>query len=217
MTQLANCPVHLRTMQGRQDARKALSRQHNLAIMPVIDDLKAAGFEVDSLDELRRRDVRYEAAVPVLLKWLLLVSDSGSKDSIVRALSVPWAKPLAAMPLIDEFKKQPQGSPLKWAIGNALSVVAENSVADELLALAQDKSNGKAREMVVVALGNLSDSRTSEVLTNLLEDEEVCGHAIIAIANLNARQAVPKIQRLIHHPKAWVRKEAKKAIAKLTR
>jgi hypothetical protein len=218
VAQLAKDPEHLQKMQTQQDARNEVSRQHRLAVTPIIDDLKGAGFSVESLDELRRSGVRYKAAIPILLKWLPLVVELGAKDSVVRALSVPWAKPIAAIPLIAEFEKQPEGmSLLKWAIGNALSVVADNSVAHDLFALAQDKSHGKAREMIVVALGNLSDPRTFEVLTRLLEDDEVCGHAIIAIANLKARQAVPTIRRFTNHPKAWVRKEAERAIAELTR
>ena len=218
MTRLAKDPEYVKRMQIQEDVRQEKVQKHKLAAIPIINDLKAAGFPVKSLDELRRSGVRYMAAIPILLKWLSLVVESDVKDSIVRALSVPWAKPIAARPLIAEFEKQSQEiSSLKWAIGNALSVVADNGVADDLFALAQDKSHGKAREMVVVALGNLSDPRAFEVLTRLLEDDEVCGYAIIAIANLKARQAVPTLRRFTKHPKAWVRKEAKKAIRELTR
>ena len=218
MTQLASDPEYRQRVQAQKDAREKVRRLRHLTILPIIHDLKAAGFPVGSIDELRRSGICYKAAIPVLLKWLPLVVESGAKESVVRALSVPWAKQIAAIPLVAEFEKQPKGmSLLKWAIGNALSVVADDSVADDLFALAQDKSHGKAREMIVVALGNLRDARTYEVLTRLLEDDEVCGHAIIAIANSNARQAVPSIRRFTTHPKAWVREKAKKAIAKLTR
>jgi hypothetical protein len=218
MDQLAKDPEHLRRMQIQKDAQREASEQHRHATLPIIEGLKAAGFSVDSLDELRSSGVPYKAAIPVLLKWLSLVAESGSKESIVRALSVPWAKPIAARPLVDEFKKQPEGmSSLKWAIGNALAVVAENSITDDLFEITRDKRHGKAREMVVVALGNLSDPRAVEVLMNLLDDDEVCGHAIIALANLKAREAVPQIERFTKHPKPWLRKEAKKAISKLTR
>jgi HEAT repeat protein len=180
-----------------------------------------AGISVKSVFDLVNSKAAYPQAVPVLLECLPGIREKWIKEGVVRALSVKEARGKADAALVREFKAiapdDREHQSLKWAIGNALSTVATDNVANDLYELAQDKGHGKAREMVVVALGNLSDPGAVEVLMNLLDDEEVCGHAIIAIAKLKARQAVPKIQRLTKHPKPWVRKEAEKAISKLTR
>src|SRR5207302_7207463 len=104
------------------------------------------------------------------------------KESIVRTISVPFAKPMAARPLVEEFRRTADSaSALRWAIGNALDVVADESVADDMIELAKERRYGKAREMVVSGLGNLSDARVVPVLLELLKDEDVCGHALAAV------------------------------------
>ena len=69
--------------------------------------------------------------------------------------------------------------------------------------------------MVAVALGNMKDPRAVDVLIELLEDEEVAGHALLALGKLKSSKAKPYIEPFLGHPKAWVRKEAKRALAKI--
>ncbi len=215
-SQLQQHPPYQARMQQAQASRQESSRRHRVAAAPVIKDLERAGFPVDSLDQLRRTGSPYEAAVPVLLKWLPLVADMDVKDSIVRALSVPWARPTAALPLIAEFRDASgPASGLKWTIGNALAVVADDSVFEEISEMAREKRHGKAREMLAVALANMKDPRAVELLIELLGDDEVAGHALIALAKLRARKARRHVQRLLSHSKVWVRREAKKTLAKL--
>ncbi len=190
--------------------------QNKLAAKPVIEDLKDAGFAIQSLDELRRSGIKYKAAIPVLLKWLPLMENVDIKEAIVRTLSVPWAKPAAAYPLIAEFRAMSEpASGLKWTIGNALAVVADDRVFNEIAELVRDKRHGKAREMLAVALGNMHDPRAVDLLLELLRDDEVVGHALTALGKLKAQKARPQVDSLLNHPKPWVRKEAQRTMAKL--
>ena len=168
-------------------------------------------------DVLRRSGTRYETAVPILLKWLPKINDLRVKEAIVRALSVPWARPLAAEPLISEFRKanESTNSGFKWAIANALEVVADESVLEEIIELVQDKHHGKSREMLAAALGNMESPRAIETLIALLGDEEVAGHALSGLRKLKAQQARAYIQRFLTHKKAWIRSQAKRALAAL--
>ena len=150
-----------------------------------------------------------------MVQWLPKVEDLNLKTVLVRALSVKWAKPVAAPALIDEFYRAPSGSGLKWAIGNALSVVADDQVFDKVVHLVRDKQHGKAREMLAVALGNMKDLRSADVLIELLGDEEVAGHALIALGKLKVQRARLDIERFLDHPKAWVRAEARRALARI--
>lgn len=186
----------------------------------LLAELAEVGFSVASLTELRTSGVRYRAAVPVLLRWLPMVSDREVKEDLVRALSVPWARPVAARPLIDEFARvdervDPSGTGLRWAIGNALSIVADDSVFDELVHLVEDRSFGKARQMVVVGLGRSKRPEAVPVLIGLLDDEDVSGHAVKALAKLGVEEARPALERMVNDPRSWVRNEAKKALPRL--
>ena len=183
----------------------------------VIQELVAAGFPVNSLADLRREQSAYVRAIPILLAWLPRIENSDVKQDIVRCLSVPWAKSLAAAPLVEAFRLADDSSEtgLRWAIGNALEVVGDDAVLDDMIELAKDRRYGRAREMVVVGLGNMTDGRVLPVLIDLLNDDEVCGHAIIALGKLKALTACAYLKPFLKHPKSWMRTEAKKAIEKI--
>jgi hypothetical protein len=216
MGRLRHDPQYQARMERAKAHRQESIQRQRLNAAPVVQDLKNAGFAIKSLDELRRSGTSYTAAIPVLIKWLPLVSDVLVKDSIVRALSVPWAKPIAARPLIAEFQATSElASGLKWTIGNALAVVADDGVFNEIAKLVREKRHGNAREMLAVALGNMVDVRAVDLLLNLLHDEDVVGHALIALGKLKVQKARPQIESLLKHRKQWVRKEAQKALANL--
>lgn len=216
MDRLERDPQYL-ARREEADARWRMAvEQNTAAAAPVVKDLNKLGLPFQSLGDLRRSGIRYKIAVPVLLKWLPIIENTHIKDAIVRALSVPWARPVAALPLASEFQNaKNDAAGLKWAIGNALSVVADDSVFDKIAELVRDNRHGKAREMLAVALGNMKDPRAVDLLIELLRDEEVVGHALIALGKLRTAKARVDIEPLLKHHKPWVRKEARKALGRL--
>jgi HEAT repeat protein len=222
MDRLSTDSDYVARIEAKEQDRLARMAQHIALMQPIIKELKAAGFEYNSLDDLRRSGIRYVAAIPILVKWLPLVNDPGLEESksvrssIVRALSVPWAKPAAALPLIAEFLATPDDETImKWTIANALEVVADDSVFSEIVGLVRNKRHGKAREMLAAALGNMKNPQAIDALIELLNDDEVAGHALIAIRKLKAVKARPYVARFLDHPKAWVRSEARKVLKDL--
>ena len=139
-------------------------------------DLRAVGLPVSDLWELVNAKAQYQVAIPVLIDWLRNVEQRVPgpdqprvREGLVRALSVSTARPGAAPVLIEEFRRASDFSEtgLGWVIGNALSVVADDSVFNEIAALAQDPGYGKARQMIVLGwagrriLGQYRCSRAS--------------------------------------------------------
>lgn len=183
--------------------------------------LQQVGLNVSSVYDLVNSKESYPQAIPVLLDFLPKVKDLRVKEGIVRALTVKKARGTgAAEMLITEFSKiddSPNSLPLKWAIGNALSVIADDEVFEKIVDLVYNKKHGKAREMLVSSLANMKDSRAVDVLIELLQDEETVGHAAFALGKLKVKKAKPHLERLLNHPKAWVRKEAKRALEKIDR
>jgi hypothetical protein len=184
----------------------------------IIHELRGAGFDVTSVGDLYNRKLNYQKAMPYLVAWLPRVTNPIVKEDIVRALSVKWARDTAAPKLlVTEFEQaeDPTDAGLRWAIGNALEVLANDGIAEGLMKLAADRRYGKAREMVVVGLGKLKDARVADVLMELLADDEVVGHAVMALGKLRAKTVRSRIEPLLNHPKTWVRKEAKRALANI--
>jgi hypothetical protein len=186
------------------------------ASKPVLTDLAQAGFNVDWIEDLYTKRFNYKEAIPILLRWLPVVENRAVKESIVRTLSVKWAQNTTAPELlIVEFRKAASDDLLQWAIGNALSVVADDRVLDDIIELVENKAYGIARQMLAISLGNMKSPKAVSVLIELLNDPDVDGHAIMALGKLKSKEARSEIERFITHPNTWIRKEAKKALAKI--
>jgi HEAT repeat protein len=180
----------------------------------LLRELASAGFEVGTVADLHRGGRTPRAVVPILIAWLPTIENSSVRDDVVRALTDRVARPVAAAPLIAAFRRE-QDASVKWAIGNALSVVADESVSDDLIDLVRDKRHGISRQMIAVALGNTSAARAASVLVDLLGDDEVAGHAVMGLAKLKAVEARSALEAMKAHPKPWIRKEVAKALSKL--
>jgi len=207
---------HAAAIREREEKRQRTIKAHKESLAPVVAELRRAGYDVESLDALRRSGEKYEAAIPVLLNWLPRLSSLDAKESIVRTLSVPWAKPSAGAVLLSEFDNAPEeAESLRWAIGNALEVVAVPSLQDKLIEIVTNKANGKAREMFVLALAKIRQPTSVETLIKLLDDEQMAGHAVMALRRLKAPEALNYLEPFTRHPQSWVRNEARKAIANI--
>jgi hypothetical protein len=206
------------TLSPKEVERKKQMLLNYEASSPIINDLVQAGFNIERISDLFNQSLNYQDAIPILIFWLPKTDNIHVKESIVRALSVPWAKPMATKVLIDEFSKaNPNAIAYKWAVANAISIVADDTSINCIVNLVKDKSHGKAREMLTLALGNMNDPYAEEVLLELLDDDICTGYAIKVLVKLRSTRSLSKINELTNHPIPWVRKEAKKAILILSR
>jgi HEAT repeat protein len=119
--------------------------------------------------------------------------------------------------LIEQFRRvaDPSGLGPRWVIANALEVVADDSVFDDVAAIVCDRSFGKARQMIVLGLARSKDRRAVPLLVALLDDEDVAAHAATALGKLGAGEARPALERHLESPQPLLRREARKALAKL--
>jgi HEAT repeat protein len=100
-------------------------------------------------------------------------------------------------------------------LGNALSVVADDSFFDEAAQLIRRREYGRAREMLVLGLVRLRDPRVASLLVEMLDDDDVVAHAVMALGRLRPPGVRPLVEPLVDHPSALVRGEAKKALRRL--
>ncbi|TFV95288.1 hypothetical protein [Orlajensenia leifsoniae] len=179
----------------------------------LIDDLNAVGYPIRRIDELKAW--RYVDAVPVLIDWLTRL-DGIEQEVVIRALTVPWAKPLALEPMLAVFSSMsPDESGKRWAAGNALDVLWSDSHFDDLARIAVDVGYGESRQMVVYGMRKSKDPRAVDLLIELLDDDDVVAHAISALVRLRAGKARRKLKQLLDHPRPYIRKEAQKALDRI--
>lgn len=183
----------------------------------LLADLSSTGFSVRSVSELTDGAHPYKDALPTLLKWLPFVSDLAEKEEIVRALSVRWARPKAALPLILQFRTvdDESGLGLRWVIGNALSIVSDDSVLEEISGLIRSRKYGRSREMLALALAGMKNLQADNLLIEMLDDDQIVGHVLIAIRKRKLASARDRVMKLIGHGNPWIGKEAKKALRAL--
>ena len=163
-------------------------------------------------------DVR--GAVPVLLGLLPTVADPDALAAVVAHLATPYARPAAAGPLLALFRRIQEGdSPLKWTLGNALSVVTTPDHREELLELALDEMHGRGRQMLVERLARISgDPRIVEALRTLATDPGVALHAQAGLRRrLGATAAADIIRPLLTHPAEGVRRGAQYNLRKIAK
>ena len=220
---LRHNPEFIRREQQDEQRRQELEGFFDAEERPLIQDLGQVGLKIKSVWDLVNSSQAYAQAIPVLLKHLKQPYHPKIKEGIIRALTVKEAVGVAAPPLVEAFRNitDPDtfvGQNLKWVIGNALSVVADEDVFESIVELVRDKRHGKARAMLPLALSNMKDERAVDVLDVLIEllfDDEVAGYAITALGNLKAKRAKPFIEKFLTSSEPWVRKEAKKALKKI--
>lgn len=179
-------------------------------------DIPEAGIRAPRFD--------FEAAAPVLVDWLPRVKTALVKERIVRSLTgEKTATPLALEPLVAEFRRADDHG-LKWAIGNALATLADDSIADELVELARDRRHGRSREMLMDALARTKDERALDALVDLVDDDDLAGHAISALRRLGPKSSLPYLERArpaLEHQAAdgetlLARRQASAALARLS-
>ncbi len=124
-------------------------------------------------------ELDYRAATPVLLACLDQVRDPRVLEAVVRSLSTSAARGSAFVPLLDLFRRTPNGqASLKWAIGNALSVVAQRTDLPAVYEVAIDRSH-VGRSMLVGMLWRLAEPDPVPELRILVADPD-CAFAAMS-------------------------------------
>lgn len=181
----------------------------------LIADVRKAGYEIQSINDLMKISKENADLIPALLEHLASVTDAGDKQFLVRCLTVKGFYQ-ATKPLIQEFYQASgtKGS-LRWAIGNALSTIADKSCSREMVEIAKNRDFGMSRQMIVYDLWKFDDPEIKDVLVSLLDDETVVGHAVHALRRLGDPSVIPYLEPITSHKMTWIRNKAKAAIERL--
>ena len=224
LKELAEDPSCQARIAAQDVEHERLVQRNRADAAPLAAELADLGFDVDFPEDLLAQGVDYRSAIPLLIRWLPRISNPDVKCSIIRTLTVPWARPVAARPLVDELRRtlavpaQPS-SMVVFDVANALEVVADESVADDLIELSRDQRvDAEARAYLVQALGNVSQERVTGVLLDILqldEDPLVLIGALKAIGRLRDPRARRLLEDCVEHQDRQVRQEAERALKRL--
>lgn len=181
----------------------------------LITELEKVGIRVKDIYELVNTNKSYPLAIPVLIKALESgVEDKKLKEGIVRALTVKEAKGKANKQLLKEYYNT-NDHLLRWIIGNTFSVIITDHDLPEIVKIVQNKEYGISRQMFVTGMGKIKG--TEDYLIDLLKEEELTPHALGALGNIKSKKAIIPISALLSHPKSLIKREAEKALKKISK
>jgi HEAT repeat protein len=139
----------------------------------LIDELADLDIKINYIWDLVNTKSKYPKAIPVLMKYLPLVSYVRNKEGIVRALTVPEAKGLLVPLLVKEYLQLPiDKENLRWVIGNAVNATITESEVANIFPIVLNKENGLSRQMFVTALGKIKTDNVKSVLLQLSNDDD---------------------------------------------
>jgi HEAT repeat protein len=191
-------------MKARANEQRARRRREGLSwpeAEPLVAALEAAG--IDTVDfglfgPASFTTFDFERAAPILVEWLPRVEDPRVKDAMVRSLAGQrGARGEGTRRLIAEFRRPTHADEdnLRWVIGNTLATLAGPADADAIIELLRDRSAGQARQMLCDALSRTKDPRRVAELIDLIDDDTVSGHAILAL-RMMGRGTLPEPDRV---------------------
>lgn len=184
----------------------------------VCASLRSAGVAVDSVYDLVNRAETPDAAFPVLATWLVRVKSDRMKEGIARALSARKARAAAFGALVQEFSSSDAATrsqmQVKWAVANAIAVMARKEDIPCLLALTGQERHGQAREMLVVALGRLGAVEAVPLLLALLGEPELRMAAARALVALKGSEARTYLEALLSDVTGAQREQLRKMLAR---
>jgi hypothetical protein len=162
----------MRAAQRRaEDARQRHDSMWREAEAPLVEELRAAGLEVDSAWDLVNRREPYPEALPVLVEHLHRPYPDRVREGIARALAVPGDAKFAWESLATLYEREDQGTDTKAGLAVALAAVADDDVVQELIALARDPANGESRVLLLRGLARSRDPRGEAALDEFAEDD----------------------------------------------
>jgi len=174
---------------ARQEAQErelaARSARLRAEAEPLLKDLSAVGWQVDSVWDLVNTSANYMEAIPVLLKHLLLPYSDRTREGIARALAVPPAR--AAWPaLVEEYRKAPMGVGVKApgetkefrlgakdGLACAVAATATEGVMEDLVELAKDRTLGSSRVLLLSVLKKSKSNVARVALKELASDPDL--------------------------------------------
>ncbi len=132
------------------------SERYHQEQLPLLDELRAAGFHIHSVWDLVNTSDNYDAAIPILLKHLKLPYSGVIRGGIARALAVPAARS-AWDELLHEYIREPAVGPghglePKDGLAVALSALVTDDTMEQLAVVAQNRVHGSSRVLFVQPL-----------------------------------------------------------------
>ena len=167
--------------------RDIRAAEYRRAEAPLVDELQAAGFRLESAWDLVNTSGSYPVAVPILLSHLTRPYPPAIREGIARALAVPEA--IRVWELLTRLFREEQDSRVKDGLAVAIAGAASAEVIADVIALARDQTQGPSRLLLLHALERSADPRARAALMSLGTDPDLSKEIPVILKRLARRNA----------------------------
>lgn len=194
-------------------------KQHPDSLIPLFEDeLRKAGFEFEISNQiLSLMPGNKKIILPIVIKYYQLAKKHNKIDEQNHFLSFFQFKGFKEVipMLIEDYYSDETQDLTRWFISDCIYQIRAKSFFKEYLDIVSNRNYGRNRQMIVLLLGKLKEESAIPILIDLLEDEEVCLHAICALSEYKREAFRSYFERFENSTHPGWRKYAKAALKKL--
>ena len=171
MVQLSADPEFVARRARDEEERERRAAEWRRAESALVDELRAAGYSVESAWDLVNTDTPYVSALPILLDHLSRPYPDAVREGIARALAVPGAR-FGWDVLVQQYTDEEDGR-AKDGLAVALAAAADEDVIGDVISLARQTKHGPSRLLLLRALERSANPRARAALADLKADPEL--------------------------------------------
>jgi hypothetical protein len=155
----------------QEEERLKREAEYRRAEAPLVDELRAAGYQVQSAWDLVNTPDSYPKAVPILLAHLPRPYPAAVREGIARALAVREAS--CGWEVLTRLYRDEHEVRAKDGLAVAIAAAANDELIGDVIALARDTSQGPSRLLLLNALERSADPRARAALIDLGTDPDL--------------------------------------------
>lgn len=185
MAQLNSDPEWVAKRELEEREREAREAECRAVERPLVEELQAAGFKVDTAWDFVNTKDSYAEALPILLKHLDCAYPPAVREGIARAMAVPQSR-FAWHDLVRYYRDE-ESDRVKDGLAVAIAATAHLGVLDELIALAKDRELGDSRLLLLRALARSTDPKARAALMELGTDPDLNEEIQVILKRLRSK------------------------------
>jgi hypothetical protein len=150
MAQLEADPGFVARRDEVERERHARADEWKRSEAPLVEELRAVGYAVDSPWDMVNTPGSYPKAVPILLAHLSRPYPGPVREGIARALAVPEA--IVGWHTLIRLYREEKNTRAKDGLAVAIGAASDDDVIDDVIALARDTQHGESRLLLLGAI-----------------------------------------------------------------
>jgi HEAT repeat protein len=171
MTQLENDRAWVAKRADRDAEHQRRIEEARRDEAPLLADLRAAGFAIDSPWELMSRGEPQPAAIPILVDHFQRPYPGQTRELIARTIGLLQASP--TWDTLVRFYRSEQDPKAREGLAAALADLSDPSRLDELIELVRDRQHGPSRAFLLTPLRRSQQPKARETIDALVDDPDL--------------------------------------------